>query len=56
MNMLGAWFTSTGIGTVQKSDEHSSPPLAETFNIEAQGIQKGEKVGANGLEPSTSRM
>ena len=32
------------------------PPLVGTFNIEADVLTKGIKVGANGLEPSTSRM
>jgi hypothetical protein len=31
-------------------------PLAGIFNIEADLHQKGEKVGAIGLEPTTSRM
>ena len=31
-------------------------PQVEIFNIEVQVIQKGAKVGAEGLEPPTSRM
>ncbi len=41
---------------MQAEGVYSPPPLVGIFNIEADVQTKGEKVGAKGLEPLTSRM
>ena len=56
VTMLGARFTSVGTRAVQADKYHSTPPLAGISNNEAEVIKLGEKMGAIGLEPTTSRM
>ena len=40
---------------MQAKEIYSSQPLVGTFNIKADLHQKGEKVGADGLEPQAER-
>ena len=51
-----AGFTSIWMWIVGENGFIYTLPLEESFYIQA-GVQtKGEKVGAEGLEPTTSRM
>jgi len=56
MDKLGARFMSQRMWTVEENECKYTLPQVGIFNIEAQVIQKGGKVGADGLEPSTSRV
>jgi len=53
---LGHGSHPSGHEPYNKNGGYAKSPLVGTFNIEADVIQKGEKVGAIGLEPTTSRM
>ena len=40
---------------MEENENQSSPPLVGRFYIEAEGIQRGEEVGAIGLELTTNK-